>query len=122
MNSKVSMILRLLLGLILLIFGLNKFANFMPAPEMTGDAAEFMTVLGKAGYFTILGVLEIVIGLLLILKKWVPFALVLFAPIAVNILIFHLNYNLEGIGPGALVSLLTIALMYANWNKFKTLF
>ena len=94
----------------------------MPAPEMTGDAAEFMTVLGKAGYFTILGVLEIVIGLLLILKKWVPFALVLFAPIAVNILIFHLNYNLEGIGPGALVSLLTIALMYANWNKFKTLF
>ena len=122
MNSKVTMALRIILGLVLIIFGANKFGHFMPSPELTGDAATFMGALGGAGYFTILGVLEILIGLLLVLNKWVPFALVLLAPLVVNFLIFHLKYNIEGIGPSALVSLLTIVLFYANWDKFKTLF
>ena len=122
MNSKVSMILRILLGLVLIVFGANKFGNFMPMPEMTADAAEYMSVLGKAGYFEILGVLEIVIGLLLLIGKWVPFALVLLAPLAVNFLIFHLKYDMAGIGGAAVVSLLTVALFYAHWDKFKSLF
>jgi len=122
MNSKVTMALRIILGLVLIIFGANKFGHFMPSPELTGDAATFMGALFGAGYFTILGVLEIVIGLLLILNKWVPFALVLLAPLVVNFLIFHLKYNMEGIGPAAIVSLLTIVLLYANKDKFKTLF
>ena len=122
MSKKVSTILGLLLGLVLLVFGLNKFFNFMPMPPMEGEAAEFMGALGKAGYFPILGVLEVVIGLLLITRKWIGFALVLLAPIAVNMLIFHFKYDMAGIGGAALVSVLTIALFYANWGRFKSLF
>lgn len=122
MSRKVSTILGLLLGLVLLVFGLNKFFNFMPMPPMEGEAAEFMGALGKAGYFPILGVLEVVIGLLLITRKWIGFALVLLAPIAVNMLIFHFKYDMAGIGGAALVSVLTIALFYANWGRFKSLF
>lgn len=122
MNSKVTMALRIILGLILIIFGANKFGHFMPSPELTGDAATFMGAIAGAGYFTILGVLEIIIGLLLVLNKWVPFALILLAPLVVNFLIFHLNYNMEGIGPAALVTLLTVVLFYANKNKYKELF
>lgn len=122
MSKKVSTILGLLLGLVLLVFGLNKFFNFMPMPPMEGEAAEFMGALGKAGYFPILGVLEVVIGLLLITRKWTGFALVLLAPIAVNMLIFHFKYDMAGIGGAALVSVLTIALFYANWGRFKSLF
>ena len=122
MSKKVTMILSLLLGLVLIVFGLNKFLNFMPMPPMEGDAAEFMGALGKAGYFPILGVLEVFIGLLLITKKWTGFALVLLAPLAVNMLIFHFNYDMAGIGAAAVVSILTIALFYANWGRFKSLF
>ena len=122
MSKKVSMILGFLLGLILIVFGLNKFFNFMPAPSFEGDAAEFMGALGKAGYFPILGVLEVFIGLLLITKKWTGFALVLLAPLAVNMLIFHFKYDMAGIGGAALVSILTIALFYSNWGRFKSLF
>jgi len=122
MNSKVTMALRIILGLILIIFGANKFGHFMPSPELTGDAANFMGALGGAGYFTILGVLEILIGLLLVINKWVPFALILLAPLAVNFLIFHLKYNMEGIGPAAIVSLLTVVLLYANKDNYKSLF
>tara|TARA_R110002049_G_scaffold200429_3_gene371108 strand:- start:20834 stop:21184 length:351 start_codon:yes stop_codon:yes gene_type:complete len=116
------MILRIVLGLILVIFGANKFGQFMPQPELSGDAAEFMGTLGKAGYFQILGILEIGIGLLLLVNKWVPFALVVLASLAVNFLIFHLNYDIAGIGGAALVSILTIVLIYSNWHKYKSLF
>lgn len=122
MSKKVSMILRVILGLVLIIFGANKFGNFMPMPEMSGDAAEFMGVLGKAGYFEILGVLEIIIGLFLIFNKWVGLALVVLAPLAFNMLLYHFNYDMGGIGGAALVSILTIALFYGNWGRFKTLF
>jgi len=122
MSKKVTMILSLLLGLVLIVFGLNKFFNFMPMQPMEGDAAEFMGALGKAGYFPILGVLEVFIGLLLITKKWTGLALVLLAPLVVNFLIFHFKYDLGGIGGAALVSILTIALFYANWGRFKSLF
>jgi len=94
----------------------------MPMPEMSGDAAEFMGALGKAGYFEILGVLEIVIGLFLIFNKYVGLALVVLAPLAFNMLLYHFNYDMAGIGGAALVSILTIALFYGNWGRFRALF
>ena len=39
MNSKIFMILRILLGVFVLVFGLNKFLNFLPAPEGMSEAA-----------------------------------------------------------------------------------
>jgi len=123
MNSKVTLVLRIVLGLILIVFGANKFMHFMPMPELPEAAAHFMGALGKTGYmFPLIGAVEIVVGLLLVLNKWVPFALVLLAPVAVNMLLFHLKLAPAGTGPAALVSILNIVLIYANWNKYKTLF
>jgi uncharacterized membrane protein YphA (DoxX/SURF4 family) len=123
MNSKVSMILRIVLGIILVVFGANKFGNFMPMPPMTGDAATFMGGLGVSGYmFPLLVILEILIGVLLIAKKAVPFALILLAPLAVNMVLFHAAMAPEGIAPAAIVFILNAVLMYFNWDKFKGLF
>lgn len=123
MNSKVTAALRIVLGLILIVFGANKFLNFMPMPELTGGAADFMAALGKTGYmFPTIGAIEVVAGLFLIFNKWVPFALVLIAPLAVNMLLYHITFDLAGIGGAAVVSLLTIILIYFNWNHFKSLF
>ena len=123
MNSKVTMALRLVLGLILIAFGANKFLNFMPMPELTGGAADFMGALGNTGYmFPLIGTIEVIAGLLLIFNKWVPFALILLAPIVVNMLLYHLYFDLAGIGGAAVVSLLTVVLIYFNWNHYKSLF
>ena len=121
--SKLSMILRIVLGIVLIVFGLNKFFNFMPMPPMEGDAATFMNGLGVSGYmFPLLGILEVLIGVLLILNKAVPFALILLAPVAVNMVLFHAAMDLAGIGASALVFVLNAYLMYVNWDKFKGLF
>ena len=123
MNSKVTMVLRIILAIVLIVFGANKFGHFMPMPPMEGDAATFMQGLGISGYmFPLLGVLEILIGILLITKKAVPFALILLAPLAVNMVLFHLSMAPSGIGPAALVFLLNAFLIYKYWDKFKGLF
>ncbi len=123
MNSKVTMVLRIILGLILIIFGANKFAGFMPAPELPEAAGNFMSALFVAGYMIqLIGAVEVLVGLLLVFKKWVPFALLLLAPVSVNIIFFHLMLAPAAIGPGALLAILNVVLIYAYWDKYKPLF
>ncbi|RXP45862.1 DoxX family membrane protein [Lutibacter sp. HS1-25] len=123
MNSKLTLALRLLLSLILLVFGANKFLNFIPAPPMEGPSADFMGVLFKTGYmFPLIGFTEVVAGALLLLNKWVGLALIFTAIISVNIVAFHLILAPAGIGLAAVVAILNILLIYGNWHKFKTLF
>ena len=123
MNSKLTLVFRILLGLILLVFGLNKFFNFMPMPPMEGAPADFMGALGKSGYmFPLIAITEIAAGTLLLINKWKGLALIFAAIISVNIVLFHLALAPAGIGLAALVFILNALLIYSNWNKFKTLF
>jgi uncharacterized membrane protein YphA (DoxX/SURF4 family) len=123
MNSKVTMVLRIVLAIILIVFGANKFGKFMEMPPMPEDAMTYMKGLGVTKImFPLLGVLEILIGVLLITKKAVPFALILLAPIAFNMVLFHATLAPGGIGPAAAVFVLNAILIYANWDRFKSLF
>ncbi|MBE0424108.1 MAG: DoxX family membrane protein [Lutibacter sp.] len=123
MNPKFIMALRLLLGLILLVFGANKFLQFMPSPPMEGPPADFFGALFATGYMIpLIAITEIVAGVLLLTNKWTGLALVLVAPISVNIVMFHLALAPAGIAAAAVVAVLNVVLIYANWKKFKTLF
>lgn len=120
-----SRIIRLLLGLVLVLFGLNKLLPnpFIPLPSLPPKAAEFMTSLADTGYvLKTVGLLEFVIGLFLLTKKWVAFSLVLLAPISLNILLFHLFLDLPGIGGALLVSVLNGILIYKHWSQYQSLF
>jgi putative oxidoreductase len=123
MNSTFTKIVRYFLALMLLVFGLNKFLKFLPMPELPPSAAEFMTELAATGYvLPVVGLIEISIGILLLINKWTPFALVLLAPISVNILLFHLFLDLPGIGGALIVAVLNGILIYKHWSKFRPLF
>lgn len=125
MNSKFTMIVRVVLALTLLAFGLNKLlpSPFIPLPALPAEASSFMTSLGQTGYvLKLVGFLEIAIGLMLIFKKWVPFALILLAPISVNILLFHLFLDMSGIAGAIFVAVLSGILIYKHWRLYKPLF
>ena len=123
MNSKLIMVLRLLLGLILIVFGTNKFFQFIPSPPMEGPPADFMGALFVTGYmFPMIAITEIIAGLLLLINKWTGLALILTATISLNIVLFHLVLAPAGIAAAALVAVLNVVLIYANWKKFKSLF
>lgn len=123
MNSTFTKILKIILGLTLIAFGLNKFLGFLPTPELPGEASNFMSSLAATGYvLPILGTIEVGIGLLLLLNKWVPFALILLAPISFNILLFHLFLDLPDIWSALVVIVLNILLIYKYWKAYKPLF
>ena len=123
MNSMFTKIVRILLGILLVLFGANKFFGFIPLPELPEKAASFMTSLGATGYvLKTVGFLEIIIGALLLLKKWVAFALTLLAPISINILLFHLFLDVNGITGALLVAVLNGMLIYKHWPQYKSLF
>jgi uncharacterized membrane protein YphA (DoxX/SURF4 family) len=123
MNSNFAKILRVILGLGLIFFGLNKFFGFMPIPELPEDASSFMTSLEASGYvLPVVGFLEVLIGLLLVANKAVPFALLLLTPISINILLFHLFLDLPGIGGAIVIAVINVVLIYKHWKVYKPLF
>jgi len=123
MNKKLTLILRIILGLLLVVFGANHLYSFMPAMQFPKPAGDFMMALNATGYFfKFVGITLVITGLLLLTNKWVPFALVVLAPFSVNVILFHLALAPAAIGPAVVVTLLNILLIYANWEKFKPLF
>jgi len=120
MNSKVSLVARILLGIGLVVFGANKFFNFMPAMEMPEQAGNFMGAIMQTGYlFPMIAIIEIIAGLLFLINKKVPLALLLWTPVLVNILVFHAFLDPMTILPGAIFAILTIIIYKENWNSFK---
>lgn len=97
MNWKIA-IPRVLLGLIFFVFGLNKLFLFLPVPEMPEPAVSFMSALVATGYFmVVLALTEVVAGALLLVNRFVPLALILLAPVVVQILLFHLFLAPDGL-------------------------
>lgn len=93
-------IVRILMGLPLVVFGLNGFLNFIPPPEggLPPAAAEFSAALVNSGYMMpLIGATLLVVGLLLLANRFVPLALLLFAPFIVNSVAFHLALERSGL-------------------------
>lgn len=123
MNSQFTMLVRIILGILLVVFGSNMFLHFIPLPPPAGNAAAFMNSLGATGYiFPFVGMLELIIGIMLLLKKWVAFALILLAPISINILLFHLFLDIPGVGVALLVVVFNSILIYKHWKQYIPLF
>ncbi|CAM4087474.1 DoxX family membrane protein [Flavobacterium antarcticum] len=118
MNSKFTLITRILLGIILLLSGLNKILKIIPTP-----ADNLIESFGEVDYiFPIVAALEISIAILLLSKKWVAFALIVLVPLSLNILLFHIYLNFEGIIPAILVAALNGILLYKHRRQYAPLF
>ena len=123
MNSKFTKVVRILLGIILLIFGLNKFHPFIPLPQPPEAAADFMDSLVQTGYVLyVVAFFEVFIGIMLLIKKWVPFVILLLVPISLNILLFHLFLDIPAIATAIVVVALNGIMIYKYRQKYKPLF
>ena len=119
----VTLIARLLLGLISVVFGLNGFLNFLNmGPMPTGLAGQFMGALVLSHYYWVIAALQIVGGVLLLVNRFVPVALVLLGPIIVNIICYHIFLNHSGAAPAALVTVLWLLVFYGNRQPFSGIF
>lgn len=118
----VAMIARYLLGLVLVVFGLNKFFNFIPGALPPGVAGQFMTALVSTKYIMAVGLFEITGGALLLVNRFVPLGLALLAPVIVNILLVGILMVPQGLAPGIVVALFWILVFVRVRSAFAALF
>lgn len=112
---------RSLLGLIFFVFGLNGFLHFLPQPPLPPAGGQFIGALIGTGYlFPLLKGIEVLSGALLLSGRFVPLALVLLAPIIVNIAAFHLLL-VPGYGMVALLLSLELLLAWAYRESFRSI-
>jgi len=119
----VTLIARILLGLIFVVFGLNGFLNFLDTgPMPTGLAGQFVGALALSHYYWVVAALQIAGGALLLANRFVPLALVLLGPVIVNIICYHVFLNPSGAGPAAVVTILWLIVFYSNRQHFSGIF
>jgi len=107
------LIARVLLGLLFLVFGLNGFLHFIPAPQPTGLAGQFLGALFVSHYLNVIFALQIVAGALLLANRFVPAALAILAPLLVNIALFHVFMAPAGYAPAVIaIALWSIVLVW----------
>jgi putative oxidoreductase len=117
------MIARYLLGLVFLVFGLNKFFNFIPSgPMPPGAAGQFMGALFSTHYLMAVGAFELVGGLLLLINRYVPLALCLLAPVIVNILLVGALMTHAALPSGVMVTILWILVYRRVQSAFSGLY
>jgi hypothetical protein len=118
------MVARILLGLIFFVFGLNGFLHFIPQPKtpLPEVATAFAGALMKTGYmFPIIMGTQLLVGVLLLLNRFVPLALALIAPVVVNIVAFHLFLELSGLPLALVVLALELYLAWAYRGAYQAM-
>src|SRR5882724_7083075 len=119
----IVLIARVLLGLVFLVFGLNGFLNFLSlGPMPTGLAGQFMGALFVSHYYWVIAALQVVGGVLLLVNRYVPLALVLVGPVIVSILCYHVFLNHAGAPPAIVVTVLWFIIFYGIRQHFSGIF
>jgi hypothetical protein len=106
------------------VFGLNGFLNFIPPPPdpMPERAVQLGAAFTSSGYLLqLIKGTEVLCGLLLLCNRFVPLALVVLAPVVVNIVAFHLWLVPSGMGLSLAVLGLELYLAWAYRRAFAPL-
>ena len=118
--TRIAPVARILLGLVFFVFGLNGFFHFLEMPPLAERPGAFMGALAATGYmFPLIKATEVVAGVLLLAGRFVPLALLLLAPVVVNILAFHLVFTPADAGMSIVLTLLMIYLGWAYRDSFR---
>ena len=116
---------RVLLGLVLLITGVDKifWFFFFQMPHMTPALSAFMDALKATGYYLpFIGIVEATGGALLLVNRFVPLGLTILAPVLVNILGVHTFLDTSGFPLAFILIALDVYLAWVNRDAFRPMF
>ncbi len=121
---KIAMIIvRTLMGLLFLFASITFLGGLIAPPPMAdGPMKMFNEGLAASGYFFgLLKITELVCGILLVIGRFVPLALVILSPIIVNIFFVHLYLDRTGLPVAIFLVLANIFLAYWYRDAFRDL-
>lgn len=120
MKNKILFVLCLLVGLLFINGGLNKFLNYMPAPkDMPEEMVKIMNALLTITWLIpLVAVAELVGGVLFIIPKFRALGAIILFPIIIGIVLFH-SINAPDMLPVALIIFAVILwAIYENRTKY----
>ncbi|RAJ76574.1 DoxX-like protein [Chitinophaga dinghuensis] len=120
MKNKILFVLSLLFGLMYINAGLNKFFNYMPTPkdlpaDMVKDMTAFMVI---SWLLPLVGVIEIIGGLLFIFRKTRALGAIVILPIMVGVLLVNLTVSPSGLPLAGAMFLINLWAIYDNMEKY----
>jgi uncharacterized membrane protein YphA (DoxX/SURF4 family) len=114
-----TIIARILLGLIFVFFGSNGLLHFLPMPPLPqGVTGEYLHAFFASGYVYAIGGLQVIGGLLLLIGCFVPLGLTILGAMIVNIWLFHILIAPEGFSPAIVVTVLELFLVWRYRDAF----
>jgi uncharacterized membrane protein YphA (DoxX/SURF4 family) len=117
-----TIIARVLLGLMFVVFGSNAFLHFIPMPELPATpSGHFINALIVSKYIYAVALFQVVGGLLLLIGRFVPLGLTLLGPVIVNIVLFHIFLDPAGLVMAIVVFALWAFLLWRYREAFAGL-
>ena len=101
---------RFLLGLIFAVLGLNGLSHFI------------LGVLFVSNYLLVTFALQLISGVLLLINRYVPFAVTILSPIMMNVLLYGLLMNPAGFGFAFFVAILWVVVLVSVRSAFAGIF
>lgn len=116
-------VVRTLMGLFLLFASVSYFFDLVKQPATMPDAVmTYNKGIAVAHLLTIVKAIELICGLLLLIGRFVPLALILIFPISVNIVIFHAFADPANIGGGLILLVFNLFLAWYYRKNYAPLF
>ena len=123
MKTKINIGIRILFGSALILFGADKFLEFIPHGHvMTENLMNaFMGLIANKFILPTVGIVEILVGASLVLNKFTNLSLLAIVPVSYGIVAFHLAVDIPGIVLGAVVALLNAYLLFQKKDELMVL-
>jgi putative oxidoreductase len=120
MKQKITFVICLLFGLMFINAGLNKLLNYIPTPD---DLPEAMVKMASAmaeisWLFPLIGIVEIVGGVLFIVPRLRALGAVIIFPILIGIVLTHITVAPSGLPVALILLLINLLVMYQNREKY----
>lgn len=121
MKNKILFVVSLLFGLMFINAGLNKFFNYMPMPENMPESLQkafgaFMTI---TWLMPLVGIAEIVGGVLFIIPKTRALGAVVVFPVMVGILLTNTVTDTSGMPIALALMAVNLWVLYENRAKYE---
>jgi len=123
MKQKILTVATVLLALMFINGGLNKFFNYIPVPpDLPAELVKVNTALMQISWLMpLIAIVELIGGVLLLIPKYRALGAIIIFPIMIGIVLIHATVAVSGLPLALVLSIILLWIMWENRAKYLQL-